>query len=175
MLINVSELFSCQGKVKTYTQSLEMEQFQGPAGCYEIVKKEPVVLQITHLKERKLKVQGEENLTLLMPCDRCLTLVQMPFHLLIDEELDMNQSHEERVEALDEQPYISGYDLDVDQLIKSLLITELPMKVLCKEDCKGLCDQCGKNRNLGVCGCENRPSDPRMAAIQDIFKQFKEV
>lgn len=175
MLINLSELFSCQGKMKTYTQSLEMEQFQGSFGCYEIVKKEPVVLQITHLKERKLKVQGEGNLTLLMPCNRCLTPVQVPFHLLIDEELDMNQSHEERVEALDEQPYISGYDLDVDQLIKSHLVTELPMKVLCKEDCKGLCSQCGKNQNLGACSCESGSADPRMAAIQDIFKQFKEV
>ncbi|MCI9102164.1 MAG: DUF177 domain-containing protein [Lachnospiraceae bacterium] len=175
MLIHLSELFSCQGKEKTYTQSLEMEHFHGPLGDYEIAEKEPAVLQITHLKERKLKVRGEVRLTLMIPCGRCLEPVGVPFHLTIEEELDMNQSHEDRVEALDEQPYISGYDLDVDQLVSGELMANLPMKVLCKEDCKGICPQCGRNLNLGECGCEKDPADPRMAAIQDIFKQFKEV
>ena len=58
MLINLSELFSCQGKVKTYTQSLEMEQFQGPDSLYEIAEKEPVVLRITHTGNKKMMVEG---------------------------------------------------------------------------------------------------------------------
>ena len=81
MLINLSELFSCQGKVKTYTQELEMKQFPGPGGLYEIAEKEPVVLTITHVKERRLLVSGEARLTLLMPCDRCLEPVKVPFAL----------------------------------------------------------------------------------------------
>ncbi len=175
MLINLSELFSCQGKVKTYTQELEMEQFPGPAGLYTIEKREPVILEITHIKERKISVSGEARLTLLMPCDRCLEPVKVPFVLPIQEELDMGQSEEERVEALDEQPYISGYNLDTDQLVRNELMLNLPMKVLCKEDCKGICGQCGKNLNQGSCSCEEQPKDPRMAVIQDIFKRFKEV
>ena len=51
----------------------------------------------------------------------------------------MNESEEERVEDLDEQPYLSGYNLDVDQLVCDELILNLPMKVLCSEDCKGIC------------------------------------
>ncbi len=175
MLINLSELFSCQGKVKTYTQELEMKQFPGPGGLYEIAEKEPVVLTITHVKERRLLVSGEARLTLLMPCDRCLEPVKVSFALSIEEELDMNQSEEERVEALDEQPYISGYNLDPDQLVRNELMLNLPMKVLCREDCKGICGQCGKNLNQGACGCADQPRDPRMAAIQDIFKRYKEV
>ncbi|MDO5349832.1 MAG: DUF177 domain-containing protein [Lachnospiraceae bacterium] len=175
MLINLSELFSCQGKVKTYTQNLEMEQFHGPVGDYEIVKKEPVVLRITHSGEKKMTVEGEAGLTLQMPCDRCLEPVEVPFRLSIEEELDMNQSDEERVEALDEQPYISGYYLDVDQLVGNELMLNLPMKVLCREACKGICNQCGTNLNYGTCDCDHSVPDPRMAAIQDIFKQFKEV
>ena len=175
MLINLTELFSCQGKVKTYTQNLEMEQFHGPNGMYEIVEKEPVVLTITHTGEKKLEIQGEAKLTLLMPCDRCLDPVKVPFRLSIEEELDMNQSDEERVEALDEQPYVSGYSLDVDRLIASELMVNLPMKVLCREDCKGICRKCGKNLNEGACGYDDSVPDPRMSVIQDIFKQFKEV
>lgn len=172
MLINLSELFSCQGKVKTYTQSLEMEQFQGPDSLYEIAEKEPVVLRITHTGNKKMMVEGTAKLTLLMPCDRCLEPVGVPFVLSIEEELDMSQSEEERVEALDEQPYISGYFLDVDRLVQNELMVNLPMKVLCREDCRGICSQCGRNLNHGKCDCDNQPKDPRMAAIQDIYKKF---
>lgn len=176
MLINLSELFSCQGKMKTYTQELELTQFHCPLGDYEIVEKEPVTLHITHTGEKKMTVEGEAKFTILIPCDRCLEPVAVPFALAIGEELDMNQSDEERVEALDEQPYISGYNLDVDQLVGNELILNLPMKVLCREDCKGICEKCGANRNQKDCGCESGSGDPRMAAIQDIFKQFnKEV
>ncbi len=175
MQINLTELFSCQGKVKTYTQNLEMERFHCPNGEYEIAEKEPVELTITHVGDKKMEVRGEAKLTLLMPCDRCLTPVKVPFSLSIEEELDMNQSHEDRVEALDEQPYVSGYNLDVDQLVANELMVNLPMKVLCREDCKGLCRKCGKNLNEGPCECDDQVPDPRMSVIQDIFKQFKEV
>lgn len=175
MLINLSELFSCQGKVKTYTQSLEMEQFNGPNGTYEIAQKEPVELTITHTGDKKMTVEGKAELVLLMPCDRCLEPVRVPFVLSIEEELDMNQSEEERVEALDEQPYVSGYFLDPERLIQNELILNLPMKVLCREDCKGICSHCGMNWNYGTCDCDRSVPDPRMSVIQDIFKQSKEV
>ena len=76
---------------------------------------------------------------------------------------------------LDEQSYLTGYNLDADQLVGNELTLNLPMKVLCKEDCKGICNRCGANLNLETCDCDTRSLDPRMAVIQDIFKQFKEV
>ena len=87
----------------------------------------------------------------------------------------MNQSEEERAKALDEQPYVSGYYLDVDQLVRNELLLNLPMKVLCDENCKGICNRCGANLNYESCNCESSSPDPRMSVIQDIFKQFKEV
>ena len=87
----------------------------------------------------------------------------------------MDQSDEERAEALDEQPYVSGNYLDVDQLVRNELLLNLPMKVLCNENCKGICNRCGANLNYESCSCEDSGLDPRMSVIQDIFKQFKEV
>ena len=55
------------------------------------------------------------------------------------------------------------------------IILNLPTRVLCKEDCKGICNRCGANLNFETCDCDTRSLDPRMAVIQDIFKQFKEV
>jgi len=92
-----------------------------------------------------------------------------------DEELDMNQTKEDRIEALDEQFYINGYNLDVDQLVGNELTLTLPMRVLCSDNCKGICNRCGTNLNRGTCDCDNRSLDPRMSVIQDIFKQLKEV
>ena len=87
----------------------------------------------------------------------------------------MNLTEEERAAELDEQFYIEGYNLDVDQLVGNELTLNLPMKVLCREDCKGICSRCGTNLNRGTCDCAGMSLDPRMSVIQDIFKQLKEV
>ena len=87
----------------------------------------------------------------------------------------MNQTKEDRIEALDEQFYINGYNLDVDQLVGNELTLNLPMKVLCSEDCQGISNRYGTNPGSGEGDCENSMPDPRMSVIQDIFKQLKEV
>ena len=50
----------------------------------------------------------------------------------------------------------------------NILLT-LPIKRLCKEDCKGLCQQCGNNLNLSTCQCDNDDIDPRLAKLKDLF------
>lgn len=102
MLINLSELFSSDGKEKTYTQDIEMTEFHALDSVYEVVSKEPV---------------------------------RVPVSFEIAQELDLNQTDEERLDALDEQPYISGYCVDVDRLVGNELLLNLPMKVLCRDDC----------------------------------------
>ena len=87
----------------------------------------------------------------------------------------MKQSDSDRVKNLDENDYLTGMDLDVDRLVYLEVLMSWPLKVLCKDDCKGICSQCGKNLNKGPCGCTEEPKDPRMAAISDIFRKFKEV
>ena len=78
-------------------------------------------------------------------------------------------------EDLDEANYIDGYTLDVDQLISSEILIGWPTKILCSEDCKGICNVCGQNLNQGTCNCEDTSLDPRMSVIRDVFKNFKEV
>lgn len=175
MLINLTELFSVEGKEKSYTPEIEMDVFQAPDGRLEISSKKPVTLKMRNLGGKKLLLEGKAFLSLLIPCSRCLEPVEVPFELELCQELDMDKSEEERAEDLDEQPYVKGYYLDVDQLIGNELLLNLPMKVLCREDCKGICNQCGTNLNRGKCSCEGSLPDPRMSVIQDIFQQFKEV
>ncbi len=62
----------------------------------------------------------------------------------------------------------------MEQLICNELLAQWPMRVLCKEDCKGLCSRCGADLNVSPCDCDRTSLDPRMAAISDIFSRFKE-
>ena len=175
MLINLSELFSVEGKAKTYTCDLEMDCFHSPAGDYEVVDKSPVVLEIVNEGNRVFAMRGEGEVVLRIPCSRCLEPVEVPIHVEIEDKIDLKLSDEERARELNEQFYVSGYNLDVDRLVGNELTLNLPMKVLCREDCKGICNRCGTNLNYGTCDCDTRSLDPRMSVIQDIFKQLKEV
>ena len=78
-------------------------------------------------------------------------------------------------EAEEQSGFMEGYQLNVDSLISNEIFTCWPLKVLCREDCKGLCRVCGKDLNEGECGCDTFVPDPRMAAIMDIFRENKEV
>ncbi len=175
MLINLTELFTRDGKERTYTADVEMTHLRQPDGEYRLVDKKPVVLHIVNAGDRSLVLDGHAEFALMMPCSRCLEPVKIPFSLSLERVFDMNKTSEERAEELDEQPYLQGYNLDVDQLVRDELLPNLPMKVLCKEDCKGICNRCGANLNVQTCDCDRSSLDPRMSVIQDIFKQFKEV
>ena len=58
--------------------------------------------------------------------------------------------------------------LDLDALAEEDVVLNLPSKVLCKDDCKGLCPQCGKNLNDGPCDCKE-PVDPRLAGLLELL------
>lgn len=61
------------------------------------------------------------------------------------------------------------FTVELDEIIFSDILLNLPQKNLCKEDCKGLCRICGKNLNSGECGCESRSVDPRLAVLKQLM------
>ena len=175
MQIHLSDISSCEGKCVQKSVPFEMDSITFQLGTFPILSKEPVELTITNTGNRVLELEGAGNITVEIPCDRCLEEVSVEIPLQIKRKLDMKLTDEERVNDLDESSYLNGMDLDVDQLVYLEVLMSWPLKVLCKEDCTGICSQCGKNLNYGPCGCVEEPKDPRMAAISDIFSKFKEV
>ncbi|MDO4632564.1 MAG: DUF177 domain-containing protein [Eubacteriales bacterium] len=175
MLIDLHEVLQDDGKVVQKDAALEMDTYVSDFGEFPIASKAPVSLKLQNRGERELRIQGSTELTLIVPCDRCLSEVRVPFALQIERDVDMKQTDDERTEALDETSYIEGYHLDVDQLICSEMLVSWPSKVLCREDCRGLCRICGTDLNKHTCSCSDDSSDPRMAQIQEIFRKFKEV
>lgn len=170
MQINLSEVISNEGKFVQVDAVYEPDKFKTAAGDYPILDKKPVHFEFTNLGEKKIAMKAVIELALAMPCDRCLEEVRKDFHIEVEDEFNMNETDAQRIEALDEMNFISGSNLDVDSFVYGEILLSLPMKVLCSESCKGICNRCGTNLNHGTCDCDTRSLDPRMAKILDVFK-----
>ena len=70
---------------------------------------------------------------------------------------------------------MEGSCLDTEAFVHNEILVSWPGKILCREDCRGICPVCGRDLNKGDCGCDTFVPDPRMAVIQDIFHADKEV
>ena len=175
MQIHLSDVTDSEGKHIQLQPELELDKISFQMGDYPILEKTQVELEITNTGNKVLELKGIGSVTVGIPCDRCLEQVAVKIPYEIEQKLDMKKSDTERVQDLDENDYLTGMDLDVDRLVYLEVLMSWPLKVLCKEDCKGICSRCGKNLNEGPCGCAEEPKDPRMAAISDIFSKFKEV
>ena len=65
---------------------------------------------------------------------------------------------------------LQDYKLDMDELIYTEVVLAMPNKHLCSEDCKGICQECGKNLNDGPCDCATKTGDPRLAALSKLLE-----
>ena len=73
-----------------------------------------------------------------------------------------------RTETIDGRVYFEGDEIDLDEILSTCFVLDMETKFLCREDCKGLCDRCGSNLNLGPCGCRKQ-IDPRFAVLEQLL------
>ncbi|MBP5153172.1 MAG: DUF177 domain-containing protein [Lachnospiraceae bacterium] len=172
MLVNLTEYFDVQGKAHL-SIPYESEKFFDGFEDREILDRTPIELDIVPVGEGKLEISGHLSVTLKDKCSRCLDDVNVTVPASFSYTVVKPDGYHELSE--EEQLFMEGYSLDADALVYNELLMSLPMKVLCRDDCKGLCPKCFINRNHGECGCDTFVPDPRMAAIMDIFNANKEV
>ena len=114
----------------------------------------------------ELKYHGE--------CARCLAPVDGVFSLDFERTVTTEgtlseDALEEDFDKADEYVIIHGAELDVDEPLSEELVLGFPTKLLCSEDCPGLCPKCGKPRREGDCGCPTKEIDPRLAILATLF------
>ncbi|MDE7201052.1 MAG: DUF177 domain-containing protein [Lachnospiraceae bacterium] len=179
MLVNLTDVFTNEGQVQELDVSYEADTFTSQFGTFLIKEKGPVALRLSNIGQSKAFVQGNAKITFVLACDRCLRDVDYTFDLSFDSVVVspdyIGDDTGDSMEYEDSTALMEGYHLNVDELINNELLLNWPMKILCKEDCKGICKVCGKNLNDGDCGCDDFVPDPRMAAIKDLFNANKEV
>lgn len=98
-------------------------------------------------------VRGRLECQRTFTCDRCLTVSTEKISSDFAEEFDKSAAVDDLI--------------DVTELLRDELLLSLPMKNLCKADCKGLCPVCGANLNESDCGCDKSVVNPKFAALKD--------
>lgn len=175
MLVNLTDVFINEGQVQEQNVPYDADTFASPFGTFQIREKSPVALRLSNIGQSKALVQGNATFIFALACDRCLRDVDYTFELSFDRVVVSPEYKGASMEDEDSLELMEGYHLNVDELIRNELLLNWPTKVLCKEDCKGICKVCGKNLNDGSCGCDDFVPDPRMAAIKDLLNANKEV
>ena len=113
--------------------------------------------------------------TLRVACSRCLDPVAVPVVLSFEEEffqtVDVVTGMSLGTPRDDPAVLIDGHhEVHLVDVIREYLLTSLPMHPLCRDDCKGLCQQCGHNLNEGPCGHSAHAGDERWAALKELLK-----
>lgn len=178
MILDLSALYSNWNAEEEIEVHIDMEAIKSKMGIFPILKKEPFTLHLMNRENKRLLIQGESDVIVSVPCDRCLAEVPVKLHLVIDKNLPIEAPEGNSAEDddnLEQLEYMNGCQLDADRLVYGEILFVWPAKVLCKEGCRGICPKCGANLNEAGCGCDRSVPDPRMAAFQDVFNKFKEV
>ncbi len=137
----------------------------------------PVVVEARASKDKaKVHIVGHATTTLELTCSRCLEGYPVP----VDAKFDLMFLPAAEAPGADSETELAEEDIntafyrdgviDLGELLHEQFYLTLPMKPLCREDCKGLCPVCGANWNQTTCGCERRWEDPRLASLKALLK-----
>ena len=172
MLLNLSKIRTAQER---YEKVYKPEAFATGDDSFTVAG--PVTLGFDIFKDKaQFRLAGRVQTALELPCDRCLE----PFTLPVDATFDLRyQPHadntgegEREIEEDDlSTAFYDNQTIDLGQLMREQFYLSVPMKPLCREDCRGLCAICGTNLNRGSCDCKREWEDPRLAVLKALKKE----
>ena len=125
-------------------------------------------------KGEQVRLRGTIKTEVELLCDRCLAPERAPLEVEFDTSFvpqEVEAGKGENVELLADDLGLSAYEgdaVDLDELVREQILLALPLRHLCREDCKGLCPRCGADLNQKQCSCEQGEVDPRWAALADL-------
>ena len=165
MLLGLSKIIDCPGATVPFSTSVDLSDlcFGVSYPVSEPVKAEGMVRNTAGV----LVMTGEITTCIHGTCDRCATAFDREINLPIDVVLVTEMANEENE---DEWVFpLEGDSADLDDIVRTVFVLNLDSKLLCKEDCAGLCHRCGKNLNDGPCNCQ-KELDPRFAALKQLLE-----
>lgn len=124
-----------------------------------------------------IRLVGEFSTRVELPCARCLEPVvrdlAQSFDLLY-RPLGVDAGPHERAvhEGDTEIGYYDGEGLQLQDVLREQVLLAVPLKAICREECKGICPQCGCNLNQESCHCEVTLADPRWDALKELKKDL---
>lgn len=133
-----------------------------------------VQLDVTiHKTDEEYLLNGVCSAEVEFECARCLE----PAHIILSGDISViavqpGAEHPDKFSGEDDVVQLNEKEeLSLDEQIRQAIASDIPMKPLCREDCKGLCPKCGVNRNTTQCDCDTRPADSRWDGLRDIVNK----
>lgn len=186
MLLDLSRL---RGGVDRVDRRIDPGLFESAAGDFKVVS--PVSLTGEVRKDgEKVRLQGRLTATLEVACSRCLEALGVPIDLPLDllflpatpaagtahgravaPGKNARDDEDDGEPVSDDDLGVSFYRddvLDLGEIVREQFYLALPMKPLCREDCRGLCPVCGINRNRETCTCRADWVDPRLEPLKKL-------
>lgn len=163
MNINISKILTSSGASMVIEQKLDEVLFKNFSEVESFVKPVNIKGNLENL-DGVLSLDANLTTAVLIECGRCLTPVS--------HELDFEFSQKfSKIFSLDgEFEGIFEDSIDLVPVASKFILENLPMKILCNDDCKGLCQKCGNNFNEGDCSCEKTELNPQFAALLGMFE-----
>lgn len=161
MRLNLREIIEIPGGSVPFACELETEGLDFPSIME--YKGKPQTEGRVYNEAGVLHMEGSLRAEMCCVCDRCgsefdsVKLTQLDATIV-----------EKETEENPELFVLDGDEIDLDEILSTLFILDMETKFLCSEDCKGLCSTCGKNLNLGPCGCRKQ-IDPRFAVLEQLL------
>lgn len=164
MQVDLRQIFQLEGETLELTHSMDFSSVNFGTSTFST----PVSL-LGKIENRSniVKIHYTVQFTMKYLCDRCLSERTKDWKMCFEHVLV------HRLYGDDDDDYIlvEGYMLDLEELVENDILLGLPTKLLCKEDCKGLCQFCGKDLNDGNCSCEKETVNPQFAALKKLFNE----
>ena len=160
--------------VSDFARTFKPEEVGDDSDAYRIVAPVDLAFEI-HKDKDKFRLVGTVVTELELACSRCLDSFRLPVAAPFDlRYLPASEASSEGEREVDDEDLETSYyendAIDVNELLREQFYLALPMKPLCREDCRGLCAQCGTNLNTGSCDCAPVWEDPRLAPLKQLGK-----
>jgi uncharacterized protein len=120
----------------------------------------------------EIRVTGHLTVPMESACDRCLEAARFPIDsdfVLYYRPVSEGYGDEKEIDAGEaEMGFYEGEGLELNDVLREQVLLALPMQRVCRDDCKGICPECGRNRNQNQCQCQTASMDDRWAALQQL-------
>ena len=158
MDLNISEILKTKGARLSFEFQERLDEIGFPA-LYGPVS----VRGAAESTGESVGIKGEGSFSADLVCDRCLAPVKTEVSFRFSENIAKDQTDGSAAR------FIGSDVVDIGPLVAESVLAAMPMKVLCREDCRGLCPMCGTNLNESACSCESLSIDPRFESLRSLF------
>ncbi|MBI3802268.1 MAG: DUF177 domain-containing protein [Nitrospirae bacterium] len=164
-----------EGLLLTYEEG--PEEFDLSKSGFAIKGNIHVLVKAIKHNEEDVYVRGAITAEIVSECSRCLkpltNTIESDFQVEYVPRTSVPEGEQELVQEELDLLFYDGETINIREEVEGQLILSTPMRPLCREDCRGLCPQCGQDLNVRQCNCVVEAPDPRWAGLKEIFENKK--